>query len=557
MTCACRHGPQLLQCDSSPFGLNVPGTSSAPNTQPESPSAGRGELRHAPCTIGICVLRYRNATRSRSRCTARPHFMPASVFQLSPRRCAMLLALAIAFIYAVTIRAGHEWGDDFAMYILQAKHITEGQWSAPVEYIYNPALPAMGPPAYPPLFPLLLAPIYGMFGMDLRLMKMEQVLFLAAAFYFLFELSRTKLGSKPPLLLVAVSAASPYLWQAKEHITSDIPFLFFCFLALILIAKNEQTEWQNLKLALSAGVVTYLCFATRTVGIALLPPLVAQALLKRRCHRNNALSAGLACLLFIVHWLVFRSKGSYIDQLSGILRSIPHNIQIHSWNLARLYLAGNGSFGLFLFVVFVILFAVGFVRQCRVNPGSPEAFFLCYGGVILLWPSDNDPRFLLPLFPLAVIYAGIALAELPRARSRWVTAVLVACLSMNYMIGYRHSTTKSITEGIGDPDFVRMCNFLTANTSRDSVVVFSKPRLLGLLTGRRASAYRDAAPTSELTGYLGRIKASYILQYDGFESDRQYLAEYLTHHARSVSEVLRYGQYHLYTVQAAGLPSGD
>jgi hypothetical protein len=69
------------------------------------------------------------------------------------RGAALLLAaflLGIAIFYGFTLRPGHDWGDDFAMYVHHAKNIALGLPYNQTGYIWNPRFPMMGPPTYPP-----------------------------------------------------------------------------------------------------------------------------------------------------------------------------------------------------------------------------------------------------------------------------------------------------------------------------------------------------------------------------------------------------------------------
>src|ERR1043166_7636509 len=86
------------------------------------------------------------------------------------------LAVVVGVFYLATIRAGHHWGDDFAQYIQQARNIAAGEPNASTGYIYNPHNPVVGPRAYPPGFPLLLAPVVKIFGLDFRPMKVLVIL---------------------------------------------------------------------------------------------------------------------------------------------------------------------------------------------------------------------------------------------------------------------------------------------------------------------------------------------------------------------------------------------
>src|SRR5688572_24452072 len=82
---------------------------------------------------------------------------------------AALLALIAVFQFA-SVLPGHDWGDDFSMYIAHARNIVEGIPYSDTGYIYNPDEP-IGPPRASPGLPLLLAPVYATRGVDLVAMK--------------------------------------------------------------------------------------------------------------------------------------------------------------------------------------------------------------------------------------------------------------------------------------------------------------------------------------------------------------------------------------------------
>ena len=73
-----------------------------------------------------------------------------------------LLCLPVLFI---NIKDTHDWGDDPAQYIHQAKNIVDGKPQSETGYIFNEDN-FLDPKAYPVGFPLLLAPVYCFFGCD-------------------------------------------------------------------------------------------------------------------------------------------------------------------------------------------------------------------------------------------------------------------------------------------------------------------------------------------------------------------------------------------------------
>jgi hypothetical protein len=127
----------------------------------------------------------------------------------------LALLVAVGVFHAATVRQGHIWSDDFAMYVHHAQNIVEGRPYADTGYIYNPSFPVYGPRFYPPIYPALLAPIYRSFGLNLIPMKLEQVLFLVLALIAVCAYFKCDLGEGYILALVALLGFNPEFWLPK------------------------------------------------------------------------------------------------------------------------------------------------------------------------------------------------------------------------------------------------------------------------------------------------------------------------------------------------------
>ena len=132
----------------------------------------------------------------------------------------VMCAVLIGMFYVVTIREGHDWGDDFSMYIHHAQNIAHGKSYVETGYIYNPLNPAVGPRAYPPGFPLLLAPVVKLFGLDLWPLKVVVVGFFVGSLLAIVLLFRSALPPAHLAALVLVMGFNPFFWEFKDHILS-------------------------------------------------------------------------------------------------------------------------------------------------------------------------------------------------------------------------------------------------------------------------------------------------------------------------------------------------
>src|SRR5262245_47077561 len=204
------------------------------------------------------------------------------------RRTKFLMAGAVLLVgglYLATLRPGHEWDDDYSLYVAHARNLAEGRPYADTGYVYNPHFPSYSPRTYPPVFPLLLAPVYRAFGLDLAAMKAFVVLLYVAFLGVLAALLRRRLRAPYALACLLLVGLNPYLWQLTDRLLSERPFLLFAYLTLGLMDRacaareQQQRAWGW---ALLAGLAAYLAFGTRTAGVVLVPSLFAVELLRRR-----------------------------------------------------------------------------------------------------------------------------------------------------------------------------------------------------------------------------------------------------------------------------------
>jgi hypothetical protein len=138
----------------------------------------------------------------------------------------IILLLIVAAFHIVTVRQGHIWGDDFAMYVHHAKNIVEGRPYTATGYLFHPSI-SVSPRMYPPVFPLFLAPVIRLFGLNLLAMKIEQVIFFVLVLAVVSLYWRRDLGPECTLALVAILGFSPHFWAAKDNVLSDLLFLFY------------------------------------------------------------------------------------------------------------------------------------------------------------------------------------------------------------------------------------------------------------------------------------------------------------------------------------------
>ncbi len=229
---------------------------------------------------------------------------------------AMLVFIPLLFL---NIRSDHDWGDDFAQYLAQAENIAQGKPMAQTGYIYNPEYPSLGPKAYPPGFPLMIAPMVAKYGNQVTPYNhlISVILILTALFSVL--LLYKKAGWPTAILLSALIYYNPYTLKLKAEIMADIPFALLFGVFLWLASENWK---KNTSQWIIAGIVAGLAITIKSIGIEsddcshhfpdylfwIQPRIYAWV-------RRNRLSQHVWCR---------QNNGSFCHQYLYLFRSDPH-----------------------------------------------------------------------------------------------------------------------------------------------------------------------------------------------------------------------------------------
>jgi hypothetical protein len=150
-----------------------------------------------------------------------------------------VMLFAIGLLHLGTLRSDHDWGGDFAQYLAQAACLATCSFEEFTEqttfrYDHSTDL-RIGPKYYPWGYPAILAPIYAWRGLDLVPLKFVTTLFFLFSLFVLDRLFRSQLPAPRRLLLIGLLGFNPALVAAKDHLLSDIPFLFFALATLWIL----------------------------------------------------------------------------------------------------------------------------------------------------------------------------------------------------------------------------------------------------------------------------------------------------------------------------------
>jgi dolichyl-phosphate-mannose-protein mannosyltransferase len=475
-----------------------------------------------------------------------------------------LCVLIVAVFYLLTIRQGHDWGDDFSQYIQHAVNVAHGTSYTETRYLYNPDNPSIGPRQYPPGFPVALAPVVRAFGLDLQPMKAEEVLFFVAALLLIHRLIQPLMPPAASAAVVLAVGLNPYFWDFKDQILSDLPFLFFFFATLLCVTRAHEMERSaRLRHVLSAlgGVAMYASYATRVIGIVLLPTLVISDFIQHRwLTKETRLAIGTFTVLAALQYVLLTRDTSYTDLLAISSSLILANVMSYAGWLADIWANGYASLPQkLLFLATVALALIGYVslwRQPRATLFAVAPLF--YLMVIAVWPLVQGTRFLIPVIPIFIACTVLGALSIDRAiarhwrKSNLVLSVLFALVSVTYIARYSTLPFGRLQEGIGKPESVQLFDFVRTSTRRDDVIVFSRPRALSLFGERTVTPPSRSADPCELWRYIRQVRAGYLVTGPGAANDEaKFLATFVRDFAPNLREVMRNADVAVYRVDSA------
>ncbi|GMQ88737.1 MAG: hypothetical protein BMS9Abin09_0171 [Gammaproteobacteria bacterium] len=510
--------------------------------------------------------------------------------RIPPVAIFILIGVAALF-YVLTIRAGHTWGGDFALYIAHAKNIATGQPYADTGVIYNTNIPSMSPSTYPPVYPAILAPVYRIFGLDLYAMKVEGIAIFTAFLVFFYFYARARLESSwAQLGAVAAIAFSPWFWKLKDSILSDYAFLLFTYAAIVLmdrLSDRQAAGGRSMLFAVVVGLVAYLSYGTRSLGLLLIPALILLDIVRFRTVSRATMVVTLVFAAgYAVQYAELQTDQSYVNSLKvaiqgsndqdaatdgtvtaepqtlpgyqRLLNRIWANLRYYDQIMRSYWFKGSQNLSAIVYAGTGVLAIFGFLVLVRNRPGSGDMFFLLYATVLLLVPFVQKERYLLPLVPLYFVYlfrgAETVLGSRSSIAGKFPLAQVIVPLGLLLVTAWSYTTYYSpgmladISYGVESKETTEMFEFIRRNTPEDSVIIFRKPRPLALMTGRRASTIHRPDDPEELLAYFVQIDASYIVEPK--ESSRvphwDYVHDWIAHYADKMEPVFENADFRVY-----------
>lgn len=448
-----------------------------------------------------------------------------------------LVTLEIAIFTLVacfSFQDGQGW-DDSALYIAHAKNLATGLPYAETGYIHNPHH-LVSPTSYPPVTALILAPVYYVFGMHFSAMKTVLYVFFSAALLLIFYYFRRIAQTTTAALVTTLVMYNPAMWGYKESIGSEMPFLFFLYAALLVLLLRDQATRHTLRLmwACGLGVLAYLTFATRFIGMVLIPAIVVHDLWhRRRLHTDTLPVLGTFLLGYLIQ---IRLLGTNADYSDGIVRTGLDNIYpniLYHVNVLSSFFPRPYKLSLVVPWAMMVLIACGMLvpiahyfynrqgckkhtdkNSCK-HAGNIHLFFVgAYAATLLVQPYQQGVRFLLPLLPIIIFYmsaGAMAILQLLGLSRRHSLAVMITTVSLYHSWYYMTADPPALRWGIHQPASVQMFQMVQQLVPENARVIFAKPRAMALYGQRHSAIWPETLHIETAWAYFHKIAATHLV----------------------------------------------
>lgn len=319
-------------------------------------------------------------------------------------------------------------GGDNAVYLALARSLLEGGYRD----LFDPAAPLHG--QFPPGWPAVLAGALALGVKPWVGIKYVTAVFSALAVGACYLWIRRRRRPRLALGVAGLMAVSPGV-LALSH--SELSEAMFCALTLLALAA-----WERGRRVAAASLATIAAYLTRTAGLPLLVAAGVWLAWRRRWRELGVYAAIVAPPYLAWAWWTRTHGGGYAGFLlmkdpyapdlgrvgaAGLAERVFANLQLYGGTyLPRFLSGGQGGAAVAAGAVLVALAAYGWARRVR-RAGVAEIFAPLYLAMVLLWHATwAGERFILPLFPLLLVYAGDGAARLGRMAPKLPRAALPA-----------------------------------------------------------------------------------------------------------------------------------
>lgn len=439
-----------------------------------------------------------------------------------------------------------------------------------------------------PLYPIILSPFVGLFGVNLILLKSLSTLFIIASLWFFYLSFKRIIPAAiliPSLFLVSIN---PHIMFFASYTYSEPLFLFMQALFFYLFSKyfwkNDQnyTFQKDWRKYLSLALVIMGMGLTRTIGFCVIGVIIIYFITERRWKDllyTIGIFSVIFCLFYFSKPLIWPNSSSVqsfetlfaknpynpeqgTENFAGLIQRIVENSNIYLSGYLYQYLGFRSpsnvplkdipALSIFTYILFIICFISTFKKNKPLLFTGLYAGTLIFASFILLHKMWAQDRIIMVYYPYALLFllGGIyyIFSQKPFKNVSVIYLITVICLFIGVCIHAKDKITKNIPilqqNILGNdlygltPDwenFIKMSRWANEKFDQNTVIASRKPTISYVYTGRR---------------FLGIYNVPYVninditKQYSAETGEHIFLTIEMNQHASAlISSLAPYLQY--------------
>ena len=468
--------------------------------------------------------------------------------RLADHRAAILVyALGAVCLFLTAPHTGEFWWSDSPRHALNGVFIKDLIATMPANpkawamqyYVQYPALTIL---FYPPLFYVISAPFYAVFGVSQATGLLVVMLHYFALALGTYVLARRWTGQVAAIAAGLAVMAVPGMALWGRQIMLEVPSLAFAVWSMVALERYTVTERPKL---LYLCLFLLLCAAyTKINAIFLLPVVAAVVLTARQWEALKDRHVWIAAILTVVGLvplaiLTIKFGSANVQSVMGVPDSQASRATLAGWIwYARQMPALIGWPLLELALLTPVLAAVGLMKAnvSRLAVVLLVGWFVV-GYLALSYISLKEARHALLILPPLLISAAIVLpALIPARRLGEIAFALIVVGTGGYTLlyaptprvdGYReaaewianHAPKDAVIVFSGKRDGSFIFNMRSIERRRDITTIRSDKLLLTVAVRRDLGVKQKQMSESEMADLLDHYGVSYVVAQDDFWTD--------------------------------------
>ncbi len=397
------------------------------------------------------------------------------------------------------IHNGHEWGDDFAMYLSQANALLKGNSNQLAEYntwSMQNSDGTLGPYLYPPGYPLFLT-LYLKFlpfnWVGIKIFQWVFYLLGSIAFYFLISSFKVKLTKSWIFYVLAIVLLHPKVIEFSDRIMSDLWFLVTVYLFFYFLFTDDFRKSSKVYLI---GISLILASITRVNGFLLIGSWWIYIVLDQ-IDLKNKIKDFLFSIPFVFIVLFFKKldsqyEANHVDLLNSItITSILNNFSLYSKQIGQFPLWHLGfipATGILFGIITLFFFGFALKTIDRLKLFAPILLWILVNfALIVIWPIPQGTRYLLPIIPFIIWISIVGFNDwIQNSKlNRWISFAFIGLIliqSIATMGFYRFVFNTNKVIGDTQTDIYKKVKLIV---NENDIIAFDKPRWLHLITDKK------------------------------------------------------------------------